>query len=180
LGTDHGAAAPVFVFGKNIVPGIIGNNPSIPTSASVNDNIPFQYDFRSVYASILQQWFCVNNTDLQTILLKNFQEVPLATNSACRSTGLNDVLRGAGDELIINYPNPFVESTTITFHTRGGHTLVQVIDTLGRVAQVLTDKVYAPGTYSVSFDSMGLPQGVYYARFQNGSTQQVRPMLKVR
>src|SRR4029077_188320 len=70
LGTDHGAAAPVFVFGKHVVPGIIGSNPAIPASASVNDNIPFQYDFRSLYASILQQWFCVNDTDLQTILLK--------------------------------------------------------------------------------------------------------------
>jgi hypothetical protein len=180
LGTDHGAAAPVFVFGKHVVPGIIGSNPAIPSNSSVNDNIPFQYDFRSLYASILQQWFCVDNTDLQAILLKNFQEIPLALNSACKTTGLNDVLRGAGEELIINYPNPFVESTTVTFHTKGGHTLVQVMDTLGRVTNVLTDKVYAPGTYSITFDSYGLPQGVYYARFQNGTTQQVRPMLKAR
>ncbi|RYY22147.1 MAG: DUF1501 domain-containing protein, partial [Chitinophagaceae bacterium] len=54
LGTDHGAAAPVFVFGKNVRSGITGNNPAIPVTASVNDNIPFQYDFRSIYASILK------------------------------------------------------------------------------------------------------------------------------
>jgi len=66
LGTDHGAAAPLFVFGKNVRPGIIGNNPTLPTNATVNDNIPYQYDFRSIYASVLKQWFCVNATDLQT------------------------------------------------------------------------------------------------------------------
>lgn len=180
FGTDHGAAAPVFVFGKNVRPGITGNNPSIPTSSSVNDNIPYQYDFRSIYASLLQQWFCVDAANLQTILLKNFQQMPLAVNSACATTGLDDIIRGEGDELITNYPNPFVESTKITFRSKGGHTLIQVIDPLGRVIRTLTDKVYTAGAYTLTFESQGLPLGVYYARFQNGSIQQVRPMLKTR
>lgn len=180
LGTDHGAAAPVFIFGKNVRSGIVGVNPTIPTNSSVNDNVPFQYDFRSIYASLLKQWFCVDATNLQTIMLKNFQEIHLAINSACATTGIEDVLDNDGTDLIINYPNPFVESTRITFRTRGGHTLIYVIDPLGRVIRTLTDKVYAPGTYNVTFDSGGLPTGVYYARLQNGSIQQVRPMLKTR
>ena len=180
LGTDHGAAAPMFVFGKNVKSGVVGNNPAIPSSVTVNDNIPFQYDFRSIYASVLRQWFCVNMTDLQTIMLKNFQDIPLCTNGACGTTGLEDIIRGSGDELIVNYPNPFVESTRITFRTRGGHTLIQILDPLGRVIKTLTDKEYAPGTFNVEFDSGGLPTGVYYARFQNGPVQQVRSMLKAR
>ncbi len=180
VGTDHGAAAPVFVFGSHVRPGVIGNNPTIPTSVSVNDNIPYQYDFRSIYASLLNQWFCVNSTDLQTIMFQNFQNIPLAINSACKTTGLNDVYRNAGDQLIVNYPNPFTDSTTITFKTSGQHTLVHIIDTLGRSIKILTDRDYAPGVYTVDFNSSGLPAGVYYARFQNGPVQQVRPMLKVR
>jgi uncharacterized protein (DUF1501 family) len=180
LGTDHGAAAPVFVFGKNVRSGIVGVNPSIPANSSVNDNIPFQYDFRSIYSSLLKQWFCVDASNLQSIMLKNFQEIHLAINSACASTGIDDVLDQDGKDLIINYPNPFVESTQITYRTRGGHTLVHVIDPLGRVIKTLADKVHAPGTYNVTFDSGQLPTGVYYARFQNGSIQQVRPMLKTR
>jgi Uncharacterized protein conserved in bacteria len=180
LGTDHGAAAPVFVFGAKVRPGFVGTNPDIPTSSRGADNIPYQYDFRSIYASILKQWFCVNDTDLQTILLKNFQDIPLCVNEACGTTGLEDVIRGDGQQLVVNYPNPFVDSTSITFNTKGGHTLVQVIDTMGRVIRTLTDKVYTSGTYTVSFDGHGLPLGVYYARFQNGSIQQVRSMLKTR
>jgi uncharacterized protein (DUF1501 family) len=180
MGTDHGSAAPMFVFGKNVRPGVVGNNPFIPNNASVNDNIPFQYDFRSIYASILQQWFCVNATDLETIMLRNFQQIPIAVNAACNTTGLDDIIRGSGEELIINYPNPFVQTTSITFRSKGGHTLVQVMDSLGRVVKTLADKVYTPGAYTVSFDSYGLPTGVYYARFQNGALQQVRSMLKVR
>jgi hypothetical protein len=51
---------------------------------------------------------------------------------------------------------------------------------MGRVIKTLTDTDYAPGTYTVIFDSGALPAGVYYARLQNLSTQQVRTMLKVR
>ena len=180
FGTDHGAAAPLFVFGKHVKPGVVGNNPTIPTNATTGDNIPFQYDFRSVYSSVLKQWFCVKDADLQTIMLKNFQEIPLCTNGACGTTGIDDIIRGSGEELIINYPNPFTESTSITFRTKGGHTLIQIIDTLGRVIRTLTDKEYTPGAYTVSFDSYGLPTGVYYARLQNGAIQQVRSMLKAR
>ena len=31
--------------------------PVLPATATVNDNIPMQYDFRSVYATLMQNWF---------------------------------------------------------------------------------------------------------------------------
>ena len=179
IGTDHGAAAPMFVFGGKVKSGVLGVNPVIPSNVSVNDNIPMQYDFRSVYASVLQDWFCASPTTLQSVLLKNFQTLPLVQAGAC-STSIDDLNRNAGETLIINYPNPFTENTTISFTTKGGHTLVQVIDSLGRLISNLVDQHYAPGKYTVTFNGFGLPAGVYYMRLQNGSLQQVKSMLKVR
>ena len=175
LGTDHGAAAPLFVFGKSVRASVVGNNPAIPTSVSANDNIPFQYDFRSIYSTILSHWLCVNELDLQQIMLKNFQLLPLVNAGTCKKT-----VNLSGETLISNYPNPFASSTIITFTTAGGHTLIQVIDMMGRVIVNLTDKDYSAGTYTVVFEGMNLPTGVYYARLQNLSVQQVRPMIKVR
>jgi uncharacterized protein (DUF1501 family) len=175
-GTDHGAAAPLFVFGKNVIPGVIGDTPVLPSTASVNDNLPFQYDFRSVYATLLENWLCVPNADLQTIMLKNFQKLPLVNTSACKILNPNT----SGTNLISNYPNPFQQKTTITFKTDGGHTLIQIIDALGRVVATPVDRDYQAGTYNVPFDSGKLASGVYYARLQNLATQQVRAMLKVR
>ena len=176
IGTDHGAAAPMFIFGENVAPGMIGNNPTIPANPTVNDNIPFQYDFRSVYASVLEKWFCVSSTALQTIMLRNFQSLNIVSGSVtCNSTQPNP----SGVDMISNYPNPFTQTTTIKFTTKGGHTLVQVIDMLGRVVRTPVDQNYTAGTYTVTFDSGGLPSGVYYARFQNGPDQQVKGMLKV-
>lgn len=175
-GTDHGAAAPMFIFGKQVTPGVTGNNPGIPATVTVNDNIPMQYDFRSVYASILERWFCVPADTLQTILFQNFQSLDLCNNASCQKIDPNP----SGVELISNYPNPFTASTTIKFTTKGGHTLIQIIDITGRVIRTVTESNYTPGTYTVPFDSGSLPNGVYYARFQNGPTQQVKAMLKVR
>ncbi len=76
-GTDHGAAAPVFYFGSAIKPGIIGSNPVIPETVTVNDNVPMQYDFRSLYASVLQNWFNMPVQEVQQILMGDFSLVPI-------------------------------------------------------------------------------------------------------
>lgn len=179
VGTDHGAAAPMFIFGGRVKSGVLGMNPTIPQNVSGNDNIPLQYDFRSVYASLLQDWFCASSTTLQSVLLKNFQVLPLVQAGAC-TTGIDDLNRNAGETLIKNYPNPFTNSTTISFSTQGGHTLVQVMDSQGRVVANLIDQYYAPGKYTINFNGVNLPSGIYYLRLQNGPLQQVKSMLKVR
>ncbi|WP_143304805.1 DUF1501 domain-containing protein [Chitinophaga vietnamensis] len=181
MGTDHGAAAPMIVFGDYVMQGVLGNSPSLPDAVSVNDNIPMQYDFRSVYASILEQWFCVQPADLQKILQKDYQRLPLISGVACGViTGIPDVNPDESKHLIVNSPNPFTTTTTITYITGSGNTMIQIFDTMGRLVSVPVNKVHAPGTYTIAFDATYLPSGIYYARFQNGPVQQVRPMLKVR
>jgi len=184
VGTDHGAAAPMFVFGSKIEAGVLGNNPDIPVNATVNDNVPMQYDFRSVYATILEKWFCLDKTIVESLyppgINSQLQSLPLfKSNITCNTT--TPPADPSFDALISNYPNPFTTSTTIKFYTEGGHTLIQIIDTLGRLIKTLLENDYTTaGTYTVSFDAEGLPTGIYYARLQNGVTQKVRPMLKVR
>jgi uncharacterized protein (DUF1501 family) len=184
VGTDHGAAAPMFLFGSKIEQGVLGNNPTIPTNASVNDNIPMQYDFRSIYSTILEKWFCLDKTVVAGLyppsINTQLQSLPLFKSSlTCNAT--TPPPDPAFDAIITNTPNPFTESTTIRFRTEGGHTLIQIIDTLGRVIKTLLERDYTAATTDmVTFNSGGLPTGIYYARFQNGVVQKVRPMLKVR
>lgn len=118
VGTDHGAGQPMFLFGKKVVPGVIGKNPTIDPNATANSNIPMQYDFRSIYASILKDWFCVPQEDLQSVLLKNFQALPLFDPSGCIPTSVHDENNKAGENLLYAYPNPFTESTTVKFETK--------------------------------------------------------------
>jgi len=177
FGTDHGAAQPVFVFGEYAATGVLGNSPDL-TGTNVETNLPMQYDFRSVYSTILRDWFCVPASDTTTMLLKNYQYLPFMKTTACNNT--YDDLNSLGDKLISNSPNPFTDSTTIQFKTAGGHTLVQIFDASGKLVMVPVDQDYTQGTYVISVATSTLAAGIYYARLQNQSVQQVRTMLKVR
>jgi uncharacterized protein (DUF1501 family) len=53
-GTDHGTAAPLFMFGNAVKPGIYGAHPSL-TDLDRGD-LKFGTDFRSVYATALSRW----------------------------------------------------------------------------------------------------------------------------
>jgi uncharacterized protein (DUF1501 family) len=53
-GTDHGAAAPMFLAGGRVRPGLIGRHPSL---TDLDDGDPkFHTDFREIYAAVLQTW----------------------------------------------------------------------------------------------------------------------------
>jgi uncharacterized protein (DUF1501 family) len=86
-GTDHGAAAPVFVFGEKVQGGIIGENPSWPDKLTVNDNIAMQYDFRSVYSTLLEKWFLSDETTAETALLKKYPSLQLIQRGASAESG---------------------------------------------------------------------------------------------
>ncbi|HEY7089792.1 MAG TPA: DUF1501 domain-containing protein [Tepidisphaeraceae bacterium] len=53
-GTDHGAAAPMFLFGPACKQPLAGRHPSL-TDLDQGD-VKFNTDFRSVYATVLQNW----------------------------------------------------------------------------------------------------------------------------
>ncbi len=182
-GTDHGSASPLFVFGKPVQGGVLGDNPTIPTVATVNDNVPMQYDFRSVYSTILEKWFCMPKETVKNLFPQNIngvlQDLPLIKNGTCTSSTPNS----SGSTLITNYPNPFAATTTIEFTSEGGHTLIQIIDSTGKLIANLFEKDFPEGvrvTQKVPFDASHLATGVYYARLQNGAIQQVRAMMKVK
>lgn len=69
-GTDHGAAAPLFVIGGGIKPGLYGKAPSL-TDLHDGDLI-HNTDFRSVYASVLQNWLKV---PVEPILHRSFPTI---------------------------------------------------------------------------------------------------------
>ena len=176
FGTDHGAAQPVFIFGDSAASGVLGNTPAL-SGAAADSNVTMQYDFRSVYSTILRDWFCVSATDVTTMLYKDYQYLPFIKNTACGNN--YDDLNNAGDSLLTVLPNPFTDSTRLRFKTAGGRTLVQVFDAAGRMVRIAVDSDYTAGTYEVSVNMAPLAAGVYYGRLQNQSYQQVKTMLKV-
>ncbi|MBM4069409.1 MAG: DUF1501 domain-containing protein [Planctomycetes bacterium] len=56
-GTDHGAAAPMFLVGGRVRNGLVGAHPSL--TQLDQDNLRHHTDFRQVYAAILDRWLGV-------------------------------------------------------------------------------------------------------------------------
>jgi len=76
-GTDHGTAAPLFIFGNKVDSSISGANPQIPESVNWEDNLNSEFDYRQVYASIINQWMSGGKKSAKDILFKNFDEIQI-------------------------------------------------------------------------------------------------------
>jgi uncharacterized protein (DUF1501 family) len=75
-GTDHGAAAPMFLVGSHMKSGLLGAEPSLAPQDLKDGDIQFNTDFRSVYASILQNWLKTNSA---SILGRQFPILPIVS-----------------------------------------------------------------------------------------------------
>jgi uncharacterized protein (DUF1501 family) len=71
-GTDHGDGNPMFVMGNAVQSGIYGDVPDL-TKLDGNGSIQWSTDFRSVYATLLQNWLGV---DSSAILGGKFTTLP--------------------------------------------------------------------------------------------------------
>lgn len=57
-GTDHGAAAPLWLVGGGVKSGLVGNDPNL--NDLDDGDLKYEIDFRSVYGTILQDWIGVD------------------------------------------------------------------------------------------------------------------------
>ena len=55
-GTDHGAAAPMFIVSNQVKGGLLGQYPSLAPQDLFEGDIKYNVDFRDVYAGILENW----------------------------------------------------------------------------------------------------------------------------
>jgi uncharacterized protein (DUF1501 family) len=73
-GTDHGEAAPLFIFGGAVKPGFVGQFPDLTPSKLHRGDVPFSTDFRRIYATVLRNWL---KADDARVLGRKFDTLPL-------------------------------------------------------------------------------------------------------
>jgi uncharacterized protein (DUF1501 family) len=72
-GTDHGAAAPLFLVGPRVKPGLLGAFPSLAPKDLHNGDPKYTIDFRSIYAGLLQNWLKTNPAPILGRAFEPFQ-----------------------------------------------------------------------------------------------------------
>ena len=176
FGTDHGTAAPMLFFGSCINSGFIGQTPMLPDQPQVSDGVPMQFDFRSIYSSILIDWFGIEEEGVRTILQDEFTKVPVI--NACNQTTPTDDIDLATIKAF-NYPNPFDNWTTLTFESPGGHVRVSLFDALGSEVSVLSSRTFPSGTHEIKIDGSSLAAGNYFCRLVMENSIATIGMVKV-
>ncbi|RMD73451.1 MAG: DUF1501 domain-containing protein, partial [Bacteroidetes bacterium] len=176
LGTDHGDAAPLIVFGTCINPGFIGDNPEIPDQVEVSEGVAMQYDFRNVYGSILMDWFEVDEALVKSLLFDDFQYVPIL--NPCATTDTHEAEPEPVEARA--WPNPFSDSTTIEFTCKHERVRLSIFNNMGQLMEVLFDRTLPAGTHRVQWDASRYPAGNYYFHLQlSDGRVKTRPMTKV-
>lgn len=164
-GTDHGSAAPMFVFGNKVLGGkIIGNDPDFVNVDAYGDLL-MQYDYRQVYGSLLGQWFGTPSNAIQSLLFdKSFEQLPLFDQGGTS-------VRNADFELEATvFPNPASDAITIKVSfpqaTRAEFTLYSL---QGKAVATPIAAELSSGIQQVSMKIPQLPTGAYYLEVKAGS-----------
>lgn len=175
-GTDHGDAAPLFLFGSCLSGTIIGPNPIIQNTIQDQAGVPMQIDFRDVYASILRDWFEVDEAQVQTFFEHNVTFYPLLR--ACNNLGINNLSKISFDSLV--YPNPCVNEATLKFICKDEWVKVEIYDLAGKKISTLVDKNLSPNKHEIHFETKDLPLGNYQIYIQKKSGNETVQFLKLK
>ncbi len=176
LGTDHGNAAPLFVFGNCVKNQILGDSPEIDAAVDEYEGVQMQYDFRNIYRTILTDWLGATAAESNTVLLNDYDAVPVFKNG-CSGTLSNDnfIL----EELEINvYPNPTFNEIKIRFNGNNENVKITLYNSIGAVVKKITHKKYSATQHTISVDLYNLPKGNYFVHYQSKSISKTKKVLK--
>jgi uncharacterized protein (DUF1501 family) len=145
LGTDHGAASVQFVFGNNVNGNVFGNVPDLQNLTSNGDQ-QYQYDYRRVYANILQAWFGATDADTTAILGERI--APLGVVKT-RTTSVRNTLSLGNGEALNLYPNPSQGASTLRFTLRTTASVdIALFGTEGRLQEQVWSGTLAAGEHA--------------------------------
>lgn len=174
FGTDHGTAAPLFVFGSCVNAGVYGQNPQISDPIDAEEGVAMQYDFRSVYASLLMDWFNTSQADIETVLFKDFQRIPFLKDCTI-STDTQEI---SGLSLGLS-PNPATNYLHLEFDSTGGWTEIDIFDVRGYSIKSISAQKLAKASIKMSVDLDQLPAGMYFLRVAQGAAVATSKFVKL-
>jgi hypothetical protein len=85
------------------------------------------------------------------------------------------------DNQILNYPNPFIKTTTIKYAVpeNGSHVTIVIYDSNGNVLKTIVNERKNVGEYEILFNGYDLSSGVYYYQVNIGNERGTKKMIKM-
>jgi len=175
MGTDHGSAAPLFVVGNSVLGGLVGKNPVL-SDVDSNGDIKYEFDFRQVYTSVLQDYLGVERAMATTIMgNKEFKTVPIFKPVPDTTLATNPDFN-----LEQNFPNPFTDLTRITYTiNKQMYIKLALYDLMGREIEVLREGTAQNGSYTIPINGLHWTPGYYLCMLRCDAGQKVIRLVKM-
>lgn len=178
LGTDHGTAAPLFLFGSCIKNQILGDHPEIDTQVGIDEGVPMQYDFRDIYGTILKDWLGLKTNEVTNVIHSNVQILPLF-KSGCIITTATDEEDQANEFQIKLSPNPANHILSIDLSGVEGQTNIIIFDCKGGVIDSLKFESNSSLNQNVKLNVSNYPSGSYFIHISNRVTFKTKKFIKL-
>lgn len=179
-GTDHGSLAPVFMFGPALNGGFFGDPIQLDGfTPSTNKRAPYfeeqdATDFRSIYATLLQDWLCIDGDIVDEVIGKDQNENVLSRL-----------------DLITNPCTPgYYQTATLLGHKRNvaNPSLIEIRYAIRKKGNVritldgveLLNQFHENGSYTHYFNRANFPSmsaGNYEYTLEAGGTRDTRKMM---
>ncbi|HJW27813.1 MAG TPA: DUF1501 domain-containing protein [Saprospiraceae bacterium] len=166
LGTDHGTAAPLFLFGSCVKPGVLGENAQLDINSDPQEGVAMQYDFRSVYATVLRDWLVMDESTIYQILNPDVQFLPLVEGCSLSTAIQNEVFLDTHFKL---YPNPASSQTTMEWKSNGQSWTATMLDKWGHEIRTWSGSKLNGATMSQRLNLPSVPSGHYYINLRQGN-----------
>ncbi|MDQ3020432.1 MAG: T9SS type A sorting domain-containing protein [Bacteroidota bacterium] len=77
-----------------------------------------------------------------------------------------------------NFPNPFNPNTVISYQLRVSNFVsIKVYNSIGKEVATLVNQKQSPGSYSVDFNAVNFPSGIYFYRIQTEGFIETKSMM---
>lgn len=176
LGTDHGTAAPLFMFGNCVNNSILGDAPEIDTAVDEKEGVQMQFDFRNIYSTILTDWLGATKQEVTNVLFENFEALPLFKTGCSAALSVEDFLSQKLE--ITVYPNPTTNFINITFFGNNENVKITLYNTIGAIVKNITNKKYDTLQHKINVDLQNLPKGNYFVHYASKGVSKTKKILK--
>ncbi len=162
-GTDHGSAAPLLLFGPGLQGnGLIGKQPNLRVPDQFG-NLDYGTDFRSVYATVLEQWLCLDPQLVNGVMGQAFERVNglglVCAEYPYPASGPEFVHRVQYDrstgQVSLHYSLPMESDLGI-----------QLLNLAGQPVRQIGKQSKSSGLHQQALDLSGLPMGTYLYRIE--------------
>jgi uncharacterized protein (DUF1501 family) len=187
-GSDHGTVAPMMVFGNRINPGVIGSNPDLNRVSENNGNLPDGaddvIDYRTVFNTILQEWFEVDPAQIPLILpsLNDGSTPTVADTQPIFSRTVTAIDDFVAQRYVFNacYPNPVKDDTVFSFKINNSLPVqLSLYNLQGQKLMNIVDSPLPPGEHQYRTFLGHLPTGTYLYRIAAGPLQETKKLIKL-